>query len=86
MSSSNAIIPRYNFTLVCFASVQNRICARYYSAAFELEAEDKNFVRFVGSEYAILGFDKLKNQRNDSIADIAYIVEIDTNPLSCLNF
>ena len=83
MSSSDTIFPRYNFTLVCFASVQNRICARNYSAAFELEAEVKNYFRFVGSEYVILNFDKLNNQRIDSVADIDYVVEINTNPLSC---
>ena len=42
-----------------------------------------NYVRFVNSEYAILGFDRLKNQRNDQDCEVAYVAEIQSNPLSC---
>ena len=41
-----------------------------------------NYGRFVGTKYTILGFDKLKSQRNDSDVGIAYFSELEANPLS----
>ena len=38
-------LPRYDFTLDCFATRLNRVCERYFSAAFELEAAGTNFFR-----------------------------------------
>ena len=45
MSSFKTIIPRYCFTLDSFATAKNRICVKYFSAAYELEAVGTNFFR-----------------------------------------
>ena len=42
-----------------------------------------NYLRFVNSQYVILGMDKLKNQKNYLDSDLAYVAEVNTNPISC---
>ena len=42
---SNCSWLRFPFTIVCFATRENRMCKRFYSAAWEYECEAVNFFR-----------------------------------------